>query len=110
VSDPLAVPEVWPGRLAAYSQQRLAPGGNAVVAYLDVIAPDQLWPARWAAGLDGIGELMAQRRLPWTVEVGAVIVVFNSTLRHNLLADYAVLLQALFRMIPAGVAGAAVAR
>lgn len=38
--DPLSVPEGKPGRLVAHSQQRLTPGGNAVVAYLDVIAAD----------------------------------------------------------------------
>jgi len=86
--NPLSVPQEHPGVMVV-SETKLPPGGNGVLAYVDVVAPDAAWrdaippwsqssTAWWSERLGPLGELMVGRELPWVIEVGDVHVIFNA--------------------------------
>lgn len=102
--DPLTVPQEHPGRMVR-SHVGLRPGGNHVLSYLDIVAPDAAggeagagsdgsstrW---WRQTLEPIAELMSDRPLPWVVEAGDVHVIFNASASASSSAEYGALLGA----------------
>jgi hypothetical protein len=99
-SDPLSVPERNPGRLVARSPNpKIPPGGNRVVAYLDLIAEDNFWKrTRLMSSIEAVAELMSGRALPWVAKVGFVHVIFNATDGLPVVSEYRGLLSAAMRL------------
>jgi hypothetical protein len=92
---PLSVPEQNPGRLVTRSTPAIvAAGGNSVIAYLDLIAEDRLWPTRYQDGIDAAAELALGKRLPWVITVDPVLVIFNANEGVPVVSEYQALLGA----------------
>lgn len=103
-SDPLSVPQHHPGNLVAHATT-LPQGGNDVLAYLDIVAPDVVWSQRippwattstewWTHSLAPLGEMMVGSPLPWVLEAGGVHVIFSATPTQAPSAEYDQLLEA----------------
>ncbi len=97
-SNPLVVPQQCPGTLVA-SNAALPLGGNRVLAYLDIIAPDMVWSELtppwaststewWTQRLAPLGEMMVGSPLPWVLEAGDVHVIFSATPTLALADEY----------------------
>ena len=101
-TDPLSVPQGHPG-LVVHKKLVLRPGGNAVLAYLDIVAADPLWQAVpasaasstawWRERLAPLAELMGDAPLPWVVETGEAHVIFNAGEQVSSTDEYTKLLQ-----------------
>ncbi len=87
--NPLSVPHEHPGQLVA-SHTPIPPGGNRVLAYLDIVAPDVVWSEAlppwaktstewWKQSLAPLGEMMVDSPLPWVLEAGGVHVIFSTS-------------------------------
>ncbi len=97
--DPLSVPERNPGRLVARLPSMIHPGGNNVLAYLDLIAHDRLWAmASEMSGIAAVADFMEDRPPPWVATVGFVHVVFNATEGLGVGGEYRTLLDAAHRL------------
>jgi hypothetical protein len=97
-SNPLSVPEQNPGRFVrrAPPEPAVPSGGNSVIAYIDIIAEDRLWPTRYQDGIDAVAELAVAsgKPLPWVAEVGPVRVIFNANEGLPVVSEYQDLLGA----------------
>jgi hypothetical protein len=106
LKDPLSVPQSNPGRLVKDSVRRqIPPGGNTVIAYLDIVADDvigagahleasahpQPW---WQAALESVGKTMSGEPTPWVVDVAGVHVIFSATPIPSVTEEYERLLAA----------------
>ncbi len=106
-SDPMLVPQHSPGRVVR-RHIGLPPGGNNILSYLDVVAPDAT-AVQAGTGLDGtstqwwqhtlepIVTLMYRSPLPWVVKAGDVLVIFNAS-PANSAHEYADLVNAALRL------------
>jgi hypothetical protein len=104
-NEPFSVPQGHLG-LMVLKDVRLPPGKNGVLSYLDIIARDAWWQGApppdatstqyWRFTLEPVGELLAQRPLPWTAEACDVQVIFNAgpLLQQPPADEYAMLLGA----------------
>lgn len=106
VNDPLSVPLRHPGPVVL-THLEMRPGGNRVLSYLDIIAPDGIWMAEppyepepptttewWQQRFEPIGDLLLGRPLPWVVTVGDARVVFNASSYMPAVSEYEYLLGA----------------
>ncbi|MGH7286078.1 MAG: hypothetical protein ACRELY_31540 [Polyangiaceae bacterium] len=102
-TNALLVPDHAPGFMV-HKHTPLPPGSNAVLTYLDIMAPDALWDAPlvgapstphswWSTSLGAIGGLMGKRPLPWVVDSQGIVVVFNGLAAFATEAEYSALLQ-----------------
>jgi hypothetical protein len=95
------VPQEHPG-LMVWKKLQLKPGGNKVLSYLDIIAQDAWWKqafpseststAWWRQSLGPVGELIAGKNVPWTVQAGEVYLIFNSSASVPRVPEYEKLL------------------
>ena len=103
-SDPLTVPQEHPGRNVR-TRRHLSHGGNNVLSYLDIIAPDAAWcvPVSqstdsstewWHRRLEPLAELMKGKEFPWVIEAGEVLVIFNASPDLATASEYEALLAA----------------
>jgi hypothetical protein len=88
LNDPWSVPHVNPGRLVPDSlPRRIAPGGNSVLSYLDIIADDAIGAAVlpdagappqpwWESALASVSKNMSGEPLPWVVSLAGIHVIF----------------------------------
>ena len=101
-SDPLAVPQDHPGRLVGKETGIVALGGNSVLSYLDVIAPDQDWREKpteaWSRELESVGALMETLELPWVVDAGSVHVIFSAVSDLDARREYEALVDVALRL------------
>jgi hypothetical protein len=106
LSDPWSVPHVNPGRLVPDSlPRRIAPGGNSVLSYLDIIADDAIGAAVlpdpgappqpwWESALESVGKSMSREPLPWVVSLAGIHVIFSVAPEVHAREEYARLLAA----------------
>jgi hypothetical protein len=81
--NPLDVPQHAPGRLvhAWPPQPALARGGNAVVAYVDIMAQDYLWSPHWLVAIRAHVVTLHQWALPAAFRFGPVHAVYYAAHR-----------------------------
>ena len=106
LKDPLSVPQSNPGRLVKDSAPRqIPPGGNTVIAYLDIVADDVIGAGEqpeaaahpqpwWQAALESVGKTMRGEATPWVVDVAGVHVIFSATPLASVTEEYERLLAA----------------
>lgn len=77
-SDASTLPDVTPGKLdPSATRTEIRPGGNAVRAYLDVVAPDGTPNVRLFDALDALATDLDERRNPTVFELGKVTIRFG---------------------------------
>lgn len=106
LSEPWSVPHVNPGQLVPDSlPRRIAPGGNGVVSYLDIITDDALGAAAlpdagghpqpwWLSALESVGKNMSREPLPWVVSLAGMHVIFSAAPEVHAQDEYSRLLAA----------------
>jgi hypothetical protein len=96
---PPTLPDEDPGQLIEQSNE-VAPGGNAVLSYPDVVAPDETPWSEISRAIITFISLVQQRPLPWVGAVGRCTFRFGlgSGLAASWRHELALLLSALERI------------
>jgi len=104
LNDPFSVPLKNPGKLVmASSPILIAPGGNSVVSYLDLVVDDEIGIAAhpdstggpkpwWQDALESVARQLGGDPLPWTVAVLGVHVIFSAEPAQPPVTEYQQLL------------------
>lgn len=101
--DPTTVPQDAPGRLVWRDTPEVAPGGNAVLSYLDLIVPDDRWSSSLAPQLRQLEEQVLRAELPFAVHIGELLTVFNAVEGHAESTEFKLLLEAALRALETAV-------
>ncbi len=77
--DAASLPETDPGRLVPWASiVRVPPGGNRVVSYLDVLAPEDAGSREIKQVLDVLDRDLGERKNPTTFRLGRITVRFGA--------------------------------
>lgn len=71
------VPEELPGKLLVAKRIAVAPGGNTVMSYLDVVSHEWLSPAQVRNLIESLVGQATQQTPPWTHQTRDVFASFN---------------------------------
>lgn len=95
-----------PGRLVAKAPapevRKVTPGGNAIVAYIDIVAKDALWSPRWLDCFPSLREQISRgsiRSGAWTL--GPCYVEFSARNEAQPTAEFDALLVEVTKLAPA---------
>jgi hypothetical protein len=96
--DPVSVPQFAPGRLVR-KNVTLTPGGNTVLSYLDLMAPEGAWSDAWRAPLVKLAARIDERESPLIAEIERLTVIFGATDEMRTADEYRQLLQAALSLL-----------
>lgn len=99
-NEPVSVPQFAPGRLVR-KNVTLTPGGNTVLSYLDLVAPEGAWSDAWRAPLARLADRIDDRESPFIAEIERLTVIFGATDEMWTADEYRLLLQAALRILDA---------
>jgi hypothetical protein len=99
--NPLTVAHHAPGILELHETE-LPMGGNDVLSYLDLIAPEEVLINAARERLRELAPLLEKRTLPAALQLGDVTVVFGAMLPSaSPVEEYEILLERALHMLPA---------
>jgi hypothetical protein len=96
---PAGIPDTNPGE-RVHEIASIAPGGNHVQSYLDIVAPDETPTAEILAGVRRFVVAVRNQALPWSATVGRCTFRFGLDLRleQQWAAEFQELLEAALRV------------
>jgi hypothetical protein len=98
--EPLDVTRDQPGRLVLRHQPGPRAGGNEVLSYIDIFAPDQPWTGSYAPSLEALTSRVAT--VPMIARIDDLHVIFNGTARCATGAEMRELLAAALSILEEG--------
>jgi hypothetical protein len=98
-ADARTVPQMAPGRLVWRHTPDVPPGGNAVLAYVDVVVPEGQWSTEWASRLRDLTTQSVFEALPFAARIGPVLVIFNAVDRRGDRGEFGLLLDTALRAL-----------